>query len=92
MAESNTKAWVYILASGRNGRYYIGHTTNIEQRLVAHERGVVKSTRHLRPWVLMYQEEHPTPAAARRREWYLKRLKSRRALEELMASGRLPVH
>ena len=79
-------AWVYILKSQRNGRYYVGHTTAIARRFAEHQDGKVKATRYLRPWTLAYSEEHADATAARKREWYLKQLKSRRALEELMAS------
>ena len=77
------QAWVYVLRRERNGRYYIGHTTNLVQRLETHNAGSVKATRYLRPWELVYSEKHPDGTSARRREAYLKRLKSRRALEGL---------
>ncbi len=83
-------AWLYVLKSKRNGRYYIGHTTNLAQRLAAHEKGQVASTRHLRPCVLVYSEEHPDPTSARRREWYLKSLKSRKVIQELVTSEANP--
>ena len=79
--------YVYILESVRNSRYYIGHTTNLDQRVTEHNAGRVKATRYLRPWILVYTEEHPDATAARRREWYLKRLKSRKALAGLLSSA-----
>ena len=78
---------VYILRSGRNGRFYIGHTTNLPQRLAAHNRGAVRATRHLLPWSLVYVEDHASASDARKREWYLKRLKSRRFLENLISKS-----
>ena len=83
-----SKGWVYILRSGRNGRYYIGHTTDIQRRLNSHASGKVKATRHLRPWTLAYLEQHANPAIARRREAYLKRLKSRKVLDALVLGWR----
>ena len=80
------RVWVYILKSERNGRYYIGQSANLAQRLAAHNAGHIKSTKYLRPWILVYTERHQSATAARKREWYLKRLKSRRALEKLMIS------
>ncbi len=77
-------AFVYILESARNGRYYIGHTKDMVQRLATHNAGRVKAARHLRPWHLLYTEEWPDATAARKREAHLKRLKSRRALEALI--------
>jgi len=78
-------AWVYILQSLRNERYYIGHTLDLQRRLSDHNAGLVKATRYLRPWRIVYREQHETPTAARKREWYLKRLKSRKAVDELIA-------
>jgi len=78
---------VYILQSGRNGRYYIGHTDNIETRLARHNAGLVKATRYLRPWTVVYMEACPGLTAARQREWRLKRLKSRVAIEALIRAS-----
>ena len=78
---------VYILHSGRNGRYYIGSSADIEVRLTAHNAGLVKATRYLRPWTVVYTETCPDKTIARKREWQLKRLKSRTAIEALIASA-----
>ena len=85
MTQSPSTAWVYILKSLRNERYYVGYTTNLSKRLDAHNAGYVRSTRPLRPWILVYQEGPQSTAAARRSERYLKSLKSRVALERLFA-------
>ena len=34
-------AWVYIVASQRNGTIYIGHTTDLPQRIFQHRSGEV---------------------------------------------------
>ncbi len=78
------QAFVYILKSARNGRYYIGCTRDLEQRLSTHNAGRVKATRYLTPWLLLYAEQWPDATAARKREARLKRLKSRKALEALI--------
>ncbi len=78
--------YVYILQSQRNGRYYIGFSGDVEARLADHNRGAVKATRYLAPWVLAYAEGHNDASSARRRESELKRLKSRRVLGELIRS------
>ncbi len=75
---------VYILQSVRNGRYYIGSTQAVATRVAQHNAGKVRSTRHIRPLELVYSEPFENRAAARRREAYLKRLKSRKAIEELV--------
>jgi putative endonuclease len=48
---------VYILKSEKDGKLYIGQTSNLEERLSAHNRGSVKSTKHRRPLKLIYSKE-----------------------------------
>lgn len=79
-----TSWYVYILQSLKNGRYYIGSTGNLERRLVEHNQGKTKSIRYLTPFELKYQERYNTRIEARRREFYLKKLKSRKYLEKLI--------
>jgi len=49
-----TDAWfVYVLASARSRRTYVGITTDVERRLAQHNgevRGGARSTRAGRPW------------------------------------------
>ena len=87
MAVSSHGPYVYVLQSGRNGRFYIGYTSNLDARLFAHNTGRVKATRHQRPWALVYTEPCTDATTARRREWQLKRLKSRSAIEALIQTG-----
>jgi putative endonuclease len=75
---------VYILQSEKNGRFYIGHTNNLERRLQQHNAGQVKATAYMRPWRAVYTEPFDDGRLARKREWWLKAQKSRRFLEELV--------
>jgi len=79
--------YVYILRSERNGRLYIGYSQDVERRLGHHNSGRVTATRYLRPLRLAYVEPHQTLTQARQREYYLKRQKSRKVLEELIGGG-----
>ena len=81
------EACIYVLRSGRSGRFYIGHTQDLTARLAAHNNGLVKSTRHLAPWALVYTEACADLTAARKREWQLKRLKSHTAIEALITAA-----
>ena len=84
-------AWVYILQSERNGRYYIGYSTDLVSRLRTHNAGLVKATRYLTPWKLVYTESYDDATSARKREWALKALKSRKLMEALIRqTGSLP--
>ena len=51
---------VYILFSEKSSRYYVGQTSNIENRLKRHNQGNVKSTKYGIPWRLVLQIEVKT--------------------------------
>ena len=48
------KFLTYIIQSRKSGRYYVGHTQNILERLSYHNNGKVTSTRNKGPWDLVY--------------------------------------
>ena len=64
--------YVYVIRSSKDNRYYVGISSDVEQRLKDHNAGRAKSTKGYRPWVLIHKEIHPTRLAARKREVYLK--------------------
>jgi len=76
--------FVYILKSDSTGKYYIGCTDNVQRRIFQHNSGYSKATKAGVPWVLKRVEEFPTLAQARRREAQIKRMKSRKWIEELL--------
>ncbi len=49
--------YVYILFSERLLKYYVGQTSDIEKRLIRHNKGYVKSTKRGIPWELIYKIE-----------------------------------
>ena len=77
---------VYILQSQKDGRYYIGHTKDLSNRLEQHNRGASKSTRNHRPWKLVHYEKYSTKNEAFKRENQIKRQKSRIYIEKLRMS------
>ena len=77
--------FVYILRSERSGRFYIGHTENIEKRLLEHNTGRVAATRSKGPWELVYSQSFATRSEAARRETQVKQMKSRIWIERLVA-------
>ena len=79
-------AYCYILYSPILNKHYIGSTPDIERRLSEHNRGKDKFTRMGLPWSLVYIEEFETLTEARRREHYIKRMKSRKFIEALIRS------
>lgn len=62
----------YILKSALNGRYYYGHTGNLEARLKAHNSGKTRSTKAYRPWSIFYTETFKTKSEAYNREQFFK--------------------
>ena len=75
---------MYILQSEKNGKYYIGSTDDIEKRLIKHNKGYSRYTKDKGPFKLIYKEGYYTRSEAKKREYYLKSLKSRKALEKLI--------
>ena len=84
--------FLYILENPK-GRFYIGHTDDLEERLTNHNRTdkiVGKFTRKNGPWVLVWSEAHPTRPDAMRRERQIKQMKSARWIRENLLNGRVP--
>lgn len=76
--------FVYILQSEKSGKYYTGHTNNIDVRLNEHNSNLSFSTKNKGPWKLVYAEEFATRSEAMKREKFLKSGKGRELLKQLM--------
>ena len=74
----------YILQSIKNRHFYIGHTSNIQKRLLRHNRGGNVSTKNGRPWFLAHQEEYLNKSDAIKREIQIKKYKGGQAFKNLM--------
>ena len=74
----------YVLQSSRNGKYYIGSTDSIDKRIIKHNKGYSRYTKGKGPFNLVYREDFLTRSEAKKREYYLKSLKSRVAIENLI--------
>ncbi|MFH1866552.1 MAG: GIY-YIG nuclease family protein [Patescibacteria group bacterium] len=64
--------YVYALKSEKDGRLYIGLSSNPERRLKEHNDGKTHSTRSRRPFKIIYCENLPNRQLARKKELYLK--------------------
>ena len=82
-------AYVYILKSEKNGSYYIGSTSNMDERLKRHNSGQVTATKNLRPFLVSFFREYPTSTEARIIESKLKRLKSRVIIDRIISDGEI---
>ncbi len=81
------KGYLYILQSAKNNRFYIGSTTDLTRRLKEHNDGKSPYTRTTRPWIIKYSKEFENIVEAKREERKLKKLKSRKVIEELIRVG-----
>ena len=75
---------VYILFSEKTKKYYIGHTENLDNRLLRHNSGLVRSTKSGIPWVIVYTENYRSRQEAYRRELQIKSYKKGEAFKKLI--------
>lgn len=76
--------FVYFLYTQSRDRYYIGSCADLEIRLSRHNAGANPSTKIGRPWKIVYHESCADKTEALKREIYLKSMKSRIYMEQLM--------
>ncbi len=74
--------YIYVLQSLKDDRTYVGYTDNVKRRLIQHNSGYVKSTKHRIPFKLLFTEEFETSKEAKKRELYWKSGAGRRKLKE----------
>jgi putative endonuclease len=75
--------YTYILFSEKLNKYYIGACTDMERRLYEHNIGHSKFTSTGIPWILKYTESFEPLQEAKRRELDIKKMKSRKYIENL---------
>jgi putative endonuclease len=75
--------YTYILFSVKLNKYYVGACTDIDRRLQEHNTGHSKFTSTGIPWILKYSETFETLQEAKKRELYIKKMKSRKYIESL---------
>ena len=76
--------YLYIIQSQTGESYYIGTSRDLTERIERHNQGRSKYTRTKRPWNLVYVEEHPDRSSAMKREYAIKRRKSKDYLAKLI--------
>ena len=64
--------YTYVLQSFQDGKYYTGFTKDLKLRVEQHNKGLVESTKHRRPFKLIYYEACLDRKDATKREKYLK--------------------
>ena len=86
--QSNNMYHLYILLSEKTGKYYIGSTGNLEDRLIRHNSGRSNATKSGIPWKLKYKEEFTTRSEAIKRELEVKSWKSHERITHLVNASR----
>lgn len=76
---------VYILFSEIKNRYYIGFTSNLEERLVRHNQKSKGFTGNVNDLKIVFTEKYKTKELAIQRELQIKSWKSRIKMQELIA-------
>jgi len=77
--------WTYVLRCS-DGRYYTGHTDDLDRRIAEHQSGAIKGyTQDKRPLEFMWAEEFPTRAEALEAELRIKSWS--RAKKEALIAG-----
>lgn len=64
--------YVYILYSSKSDGFYYGSTDDIQQRVNAHNSGLVPSTKPYKPWKIVWYGAFTTSKLASDFEKYLK--------------------
>jgi len=79
--------FTYVLYSPTSDKIYIGFTSELTNRLMAHNdhRNTGWSSRY-QPWELLYSEEHSTKAEAMQREKQLKSYQGRGFIRGMILS------
>ncbi len=80
------RGFVYILIDD-NHRFYIGSSTDVEQRYKRHLSGFVFTTHRMKNPRLIFSQEFPTIEDAKKIERKLKKLKRKDYIEKIIADG-----
>ena len=74
----------YILFSSKKNKYYIGSTSNLEERIKKHNSNHKGFTGGVGDWQVVYQENYQSKSEATQRELQIKKWKSRKVIESLV--------
>ncbi len=80
--------YAYIIYSEKLNKYYVGACIDLDRRLYEHNIGHSTFTRRGVPWKLKHKEFYETLQEAKKREGYIKRMKSRKYIEGLIKENK----
>ncbi|MEA2112507.1 MAG: GIY-YIG nuclease family protein [Patescibacteria group bacterium] len=78
--------YTHIIQSEKDGKWYTGATKNLKLRFEQHNTGLVNSTKHRKPLILLYYESCLDEDDAIKREKYLKTYHGRMFLQNRLKS------
>jgi len=78
--------YVYVLRSLKDGKHYVGHTQDLDNRIEEHNRGKSKSVRGRGPFVLIYKEPYQLRCQAMKRERQIKSYKGGESFKQLTSN------
>lgn len=78
---------VYIIYSQKLNKYYIGYSSDVEDRIKKHNSNSKGFTNLGKPWTLIYSEQYDSKMEAMAREKQLKNWKNRERIEQLIKKG-----
>ena len=76
--------YTYVLQSLKDGKLYIGSTADLRRRFTEHQQGKNTSTKHRRPFELIFYEAFKHAEDALRRERYFKTNKGKSTLRQML--------
>ena len=76
--------YTYIIYSNTINKYYVGSCQDVQERLKDHLNSRSKYTKQTKDWELKYFEIYPSRSEAYQREMQIKKMKSRKYIENLI--------
>ena len=77
---------VYIIFSSTKNKFYIGYTSDLEERIIRHNQKSKGFTGNTNDWKIVYIESFTTKSEAISREKQIKSWKSRNKIQELISN------
>ena len=78
------KYYTYIIQSRKDGSFYVGFTSQLDERIRKHNRPHKGYTARKQPWVLRWAKECSSKKQAIALERKIKKLKSAKAIRKII--------
>ncbi|MWB96309.1 GIY-YIG nuclease family protein [Flavobacterium sp. GA093] len=78
---------VYILFSESKNKFYIGYSSNLQERIIRHNQKSKGFTGNVNDWKVVFTENYESKDLAHERELQIKSWKSRIKIQELISKN-----